>query len=75
MPKYLFEYAIAGEKTIEAENKDQARELFEMHSKDDLAAEGELELLSGPETKEERDAGIALYRFGLTEAARDLGIN
>jgi hypothetical protein len=56
--KYLIEWSISGTMEIEAENADEAQGAFDALSATDLVRYGydEVEILSGPETKAQRDA-------------------
>ena len=54
MTKYTIGWSICGETEIDATTRDEAEEMFGCLSKTELAAEGELEVLDGPECEADR---------------------
>jgi hypothetical protein len=56
MTKYTIGWSICGETEIEAATREEAEEMFNCLSNTELAAEGELEVLDGPECQADRDA-------------------
>jgi hypothetical protein len=69
---YIFEGSIPFEAKITADSPEEAQAKFEQLSTTDLASEGTVELLSGPETEAEREAYWKSFRskiFPKTEAA------
>ena len=54
MTKYTVGWSICGQTEIEAETKEEAEEMFGSLSKGELSAEGELEVLEGPECEADR---------------------
>ncbi len=65
MAKFLIEWSINGTTEIEAADKGQAKILFEQISKREHAEDGDLEVLTGPETQEQREREWQRWRAGI----------
>jgi hypothetical protein len=63
MTKYTIGWSICGETEIDAASREEAEEMFNCLSNTELAAEGELEVLDGPECDEDRKIAAEKQRL------------
>jgi len=71
MPKYLIDWNICGTTEIEAADADQATLLFDQITMREHVENGEFEVLSGPETKEERESEWERWRAAMDNISRE----
>jgi hypothetical protein len=62
MTKFTIGWSICGETEIEAATREEAEEMFNCLSNTELASEGELEVLDGPECDADREIAAQKQR-------------
>lgn len=70
MAKYLIEWSICGTTEIEAADADQATLLFDQITMREHAENGLLEVLTGPETQEEKELEWERWRAAMDAIPR-----
>ncbi len=71
MAKFLVDWSINGTTEIDAADKDQAKRLFEQIGRREHADNGDLEVLTGPETQEQREREWEEWKAGIGKGKKN----